>query len=142
MYIYLRAFKRKRKSFLLWKNGRANSNLAIFGQKWGENLKISKISAPLFSTPKDSNLTKYWVYSINRAQINWWKAFFWFRLPDPWFLVRIDKNLSFFENVWKNMYIPSKKLLFFHTYHITTTFEGYQSSKIGIFETQNLYKHV
>ena len=33
------------------KNGDAGSNLAIFGSKWGENLKISKIPAPLFFQP-------------------------------------------------------------------------------------------
>ena len=119
-------------SVALWPNLGPRAHFWPFLGQNGE--KISKFrkfpNHFFFSTPKDSNLTKYWVYSINRAQINWWKAFFWFKLPDPWFLVRIDKNRSFFENFWKNMCIPSKlfKLLFFHAYHITSKFEGYQSS--------------
>ena len=48
----------------------------FLGQNRGKISKFRKFPHHFFSTPKDSNLTKYWVYSINRAQINWWKAFF------------------------------------------------------------------
>ena len=62
----------------------------------GGILKISKIPAPLFFwTPKDSNLTKYWVSSINRAQMNCCEAFFWFKLTYLWFMVIIDKIADF-----------------------------------------------
>ena len=107
------------------------------GQKLGRGLKFCHFwvkmweksqnfenSRTTFFNPKDFKLTKYWVYSINRAQMNWCEAFFWFKLPDPWFLVRIDKNRSFFEIFWQNMCILPKQLLFFHTHHITTSFEG------------------
>ena len=110
------------------KNGQIWARIPIFyrfrAKMGGKSQNFQNSRTTFFSTPKDSNLTKYWVSSINRAQMNWCEAFLWFKLPDPWFLVRIDKNRSFFEKFRQNMRIPPKKLLFFHTYHITTTFKG------------------
>ena len=106
-----------------WPNLGLRAHFWPFLGKMGRKTQIFENSRiTFFSTSKDSNLTKYWVYSINRAQINWWKAFLWFKLPDPWFLVRMNKNWSFFDNFWKNMCIPSKKVIVFpyipHNYNI------------------------